>query len=174
MSLDCLRMWGSDSSYGNISNDSWEKEVPNSQSDHNTPCNADLDSENDSYPTKSRVKALYLYCVGNQSNSSSQHTPAQKSKEFLQIGLIANMFSIHHAGHSSSTQNPRINFNWSDKQPLEGSWSHVGLMNQNISEMPWCVPLFCTLWILLWFQINTWKSWNHLSWQSYWPTSILV
>jgi hypothetical protein len=30
-----------------------------------------------------------------------------------------------------------------------------GLMNQNISEMSWCVPLFCTLWIRLWRHIDT-------------------
>ena len=28
-------------------------------------------------------------------------------------------------------------------------------MNQNISEMSWCVPLFCTLWIRLWRHIDT-------------------
>ena len=42
-----------------------------------------------------------------------------------------------------------------------------GLINQNISEMSWCVPLFCTLWIWLWCHIDTWKSLNCLSWQSY-------
>ena len=43
----------------------------------------------------------------------------------------------------------------------------VGSMNENISKMSWCVPLFCTLWIWLWCHINTWKSLNYFNWQSY-------
>ena len=33
--------------------------------------------------------------------------------------------------------------------------SLIGLMNQNISEMSWRVPLFCTLWIQSWRHIDT-------------------
>ena len=78
MSLDGLRQYGSD--YGGSSDDDRRDEVPNSSSGDDANDNADPDSADDRAVKKIRAEDLYSSDDCNQSDSSSLHTPAQKSK----------------------------------------------------------------------------------------------
>ena len=78
MSLDGLRQYGSD--YGGSSDDARRDEVPNSSSGEDAHDKADQDLADDRAPKKIRAEDLYSSDDCNQSNSSSLHTPAQKSK----------------------------------------------------------------------------------------------
>ena len=78
MSLDGLRQYGSD--YGGSSDDDRRDEVPNSSSGDDAHDNADPDSADDRAVKKLRAEDLYSSDDCNQSDSSSLHTPAQKSK----------------------------------------------------------------------------------------------
>jgi hypothetical protein len=73
-----LRQYGSD--YDDSSEDARRDEVPNSSSGDDAHDNADPDSADDRAVKKIRAEDLYSSDDCNQSDSSSLHTPAQKSK----------------------------------------------------------------------------------------------
>jgi hypothetical protein len=78
MSLEGLKQYGSD--YGSSSDDGGSDDVPNSGADDDAPHEEGPVAEDERGPKKSRISSLCSPVDGNDSDSSSLHTPAQKSK----------------------------------------------------------------------------------------------
>jgi hypothetical protein len=78
MSLDGLKEYCDD--YGHSSDDDGSDAVPNSGADDDAPHEDGPDSGEERGPKKLRISSLCSPAYGNASDSSSLHTPAQKSK----------------------------------------------------------------------------------------------
>ena len=78
MSLDGLKEYGE--VYGDSNDDDCSDAVPNSGADDDAPDEEGPDSGDERGPKKLRIASLCSPVDGNASDSSSLHTPAQKSK----------------------------------------------------------------------------------------------
>ncbi len=90
------------------------------------------------------VLVLCLQYLRGDSTSIKRNTRSNIIKGYCKLAW--ELISMQHADTSISIQNPRINSDWSYKTTTKRLF---GLMNQNMSELSWCVPLFCMFWIRL-------------------------